>query len=156
MSSRYSRVNTSEQLEVDTDEKKAQRRRTQRISSKVNAAFWVLLAGAVIYYVDFIEVALHDESVKRGPLNAAVVCLTVILVLLLYLCVYLPHFEKITDHKMWDVHCPNVIPTMTFLGVLCLILMNVAFWPVWGLLTPLLVFLLMMGFLLLGHFVPSI
>jgi hypothetical protein len=155
MASRYSRVKTEEPSESDRDAKKAQRERIERIQSKVNAGFWVLSAGGLMYYVDFFNVALNDESVKRVPFNAAIACLTINFILYLYLSIYLPYFKKIHDAKMWEVECPNVIPTMTFFGVTCLVLTNVAFWPVWGLLTPLLVFVCMMGFLLGGHFVPS-
>ena len=149
-------MNTNEDgAAADHDAKKKHSERVERIQSKVNAALWVGLAGAAIYYVDFFNVAFHDERVKRTPLNVCIVCLTINLSLGLYLSVYLPYFEKIRDHKMWDIHCPNVIPTITFCGILTLILGNVAFWPVWGFLTPLLIFLLMMGVLLVGHFIPS-
>jgi hypothetical protein len=155
MSSRYSRLQTFEPKESATDAKKVQAERVERIQAKVHAFFWVALAIGAIYYVDFLNVAMHNETVRRGALNASVVCLACNICLICYLVIYLPIFEKIKDHKMWDIHCPNVIPIITVLGLTAIVLLNVAFWPVWGLLTPLLIFFLTMGFLLVGHFIPS-
>jgi len=155
MSSRYSRLQTSEPKESAGDAKKVQAERVERIQAKVHAFVWVALAVGSMYYVDFLNVAMNSDQVRRGCLNASVVCLTGNLCLIGYLVVYLPLFENIKDHKMWDIHCPNVIPICTVLGLSTIVLLNISFWPVWGLLTPVLIFFMTMGFLLVGHFIPS-
>jgi len=155
MSSRYSRLQTSEPKESVGDAKKVQAERVERIQAKVHAFVWVGLAVGAMYYVDFFNVAMNNDSVRRGCLNASVACLVCVLCLMSYLIIYLPLFENIRDHKMWDIHCPNVIPIICVLGLSNIVLMNLAFWPVWGLLTPVLIFFMTMGFLLVGHFIPT-
>jgi len=154
MSSRYSRLQTSEPKESVGDAKKVQAKHVERIQAKVHAFVWVALAIGSMYYVDFVDVAMNNDKVRRGCLNASVVCLVCNLCLLCYLIIYLPLFESIHS-QMWDIHCPNVIPILTVLGLSTIVLLNIAFWPVWGLLTPVLIFFMTMGFLLVGHFIPS-
>lgn len=154
MSSRYTRIQTSES-EEEVDTKKIHAERVERIQTKIHAAIWVSLAVATIYYTDFIKVILTDERVNRTPLNLAIVSMVTIASILVYLCIYLPIFEKIKDYRMWDVHCPNMIPMLTGAGVCCIVSLVVAMWPVWGLLSPFLVFFLMMGFMFVAHFIPS-
>lgn len=145
--------NASEGVEADAKKKHAER--VERIQTKIHAALWVIVAGAVIYYTDFIKIILTDERINRVPLNLAVVAMVVIFAILFYLCIYLPIFEKINDYRMWEVHCPNMIPMMTGAGAVCVISLMTAMWPVWGLLSPVLVFFLMMGFMFIAHFIPS-
>ena len=125
MSSRYTRIQTSES-EEEADTKKIHAERVERIQTKIHAAIWVSLAMATIYYTDFIKVILTDERVNRTPLNLAIVSMVVIACILVYLCIYLPIFEKIKDYRMWDVHCPNMIPMLTGAGVCCIVSLVVA------------------------------
>jgi len=54
----------------------------------------------------------------------------------------------------WDIYCPGMIPSATALGIASLILSMLAFWPIWGLLTPLVIITLCMGILFSAHFIP--
>jgi hypothetical protein len=137
------------------DAKKAHARRIERIQTKVHALFWVCAAIGIVYYTDFIKIILTDERVRRTPLNFAVVAMVIVMSVLLYLCVYLPVVLKISDYRMWEIHCPNMIPILTAAGAVCIVSLIVAMWPVWGMLSPVLVFFLMMGFMFLAHFMPS-
>lgn len=154
MSSRYTRLNTSENG-GEADSKKKHAERVERIQTKIHALIWVSLAVATVYYTDFIKVILTDKRINRMPLNLSIVSMVIVVAILVYLCVYLPIFEKIRDYRMWDIHCPNMIPMLTGAGASCIVSLVVAMWPVWGLLSPLLVFFLMMGFMFLAHFIPS-
>ena len=59
---------------------------------------------------------------------------------LLYLTVWLPVVMKNTIP--WDIYCPRMIPAATLFGVMSIVFFMVAFWPLWGLLTPLVMFFL--------------
>ena len=54
----------------------------------------------------------------------------------------------------WNVYCPRVIPTMTVLGLTCGFSLIRGLWPVWGLLTPLILGLVAMACLMSLHFIP--
>ena len=88
----------------------------------------------------------------RWALNLAVLLFFCNIGIFLYLAVWLPYVMKIT--APWDVYCPNMIPTATGLGVTSLILAMIAFWPVWGMLSPLFIVILAIGLLFSAHFIP--
>jgi hypothetical protein len=115
---------------------------------------WVTVAVVVARFTNFFPVIFSDERVNRPVLLTAFVCLVVNTVLVLYLTVYLPKVKKLTDSSAWDVYCPNVIPSMTFVGIVCAILLVRATWPVWGFLAPLILGLEAMGALFALHFIP--
>lgn len=89
---------------------------------------------------------------NRISLNLAIVCFVANMGIIFYLTLYLPLIAKVTTP--WEIYCPQMIPTSTALGIICLILLNIAFWPIWGLLTPLILMILLMGFLFSTHFIP--
>lgn len=160
MSSRasaYKPLNTQEPNDVEnSNAKKARAQMVDRIQAKIHALFWLCASVGTCYYVDFFDVAINNEDVRRTVLNLGVVFFACMLCLVGYLGIYLPVFKNIKDQKMWEIYCPNVIPTITFLGVGTIVLFHVAFWPVWGLLTPLIMFIFSLGLLLCGHFLPSL
>ena len=154
MSSRYSRLQASVDGE-EADTKKKHAERVDRIQTKIHAFIWVFLATVIVYYTDFIKVILTYERVNRLSLNLSLISIVIIVSILFYLCAYLPIFENIRDYRIWEIHCPNMIPILTGAGTFCVVTTVVAMWPVWGLLSPLFVFFLMMGFMFLAHFIPS-
>jgi len=148
---RYRKVQSSEQ-DNEEEAKKQRAERIEKLNSKLHALFWVLCACGILYATDLPRVAFTDERVNRLSLNLAVVCFTANFGIVLYLTLYLPLIAKVT--APWEVYCPNMIPTATGLGFACVVLLMVAFWPVYGLITPLLIAILLMGFLFVAHFVP--
>jgi hypothetical protein len=54
----------------------------------------------------------------------------------------------------WDIYCPNMIPISTGLAVSCMVLLMVAFWPVWGMLSPIYITVMVMGLIFSAHFIP--
>lgn len=58
------------------------------------------------------------------------------------------------NHTPWNIYCPNLVPTAAGLSVVSFIAFIVAFWPVWGLLSPFFVTFLMMGVVFSAHFIP--
>jgi len=151
MSARYRRVPVGELGEAE-EAKKARAERIDYITAKVHAVFWVGTAIAIIYFTDLINVALHDDRVNRISLNLSIVCLAANLGIIVYATLWLPLVMRVTVSI--DVYSPRIIPVATGIGVLCVLLLMVAFWPIFGLLTPFLVFFLLFGFLFSAHFVP--
>lgn len=174
---RYRRV---AQAETGEDEsKKIRAERADRISAKLHALVWVLAAIGVIYFTDFFNLVHSDKLNRlvfldatlsilvdrfnitctskprlflRFALNLAIICFFTNVGIFLYLTVWLPLVLKIT--APWDVYCPNMIPMSTGLGVAFSLLFIIAFWPVWGILTPLYVAILLIGLIFSAHFVP--
>ena len=171
MTARYRRIPLSEESELNGEEiKKRRAENVERITAKLHALFWVAIAAVVLYYSDILQVGIHDQRVKRSVifctsffihviffplrpyLNIAVACLVANICIMIYLTIWLPLVLKVTIS--WDIYCPRMIPTSTLLGILCLLFLVVAFWPVWGLLTPLIIIILFMGLLFSTHFIP--
>jgi hypothetical protein len=119
-----------------------------------SAVVWVVLALLVGRWTHFPKVILSDERVVRPVLHLAFVGLGINTIMLLYLTVYLPKVKNITDSAAWDVYCPRVVPSMTFVGVITAFLMIRATWPVWGFLAPMVLGLECLGSLFALHFVP--
>ena len=155
----------------------------ERINSKIHAAVWVIVAVVVAHFTDIFNVAMHSEEINRFGrynisimnvtkavmcinlllfchlavfhricLNLAIVLITANIGIMLYLTLWLPLIEKIT--VPWDVYCPSMIPISTGLGVSSIVLLIITFWPIWGLLSPLILFILVFGVLFSTHFIP--
>ena len=148
---RYRRVARDEDNEAE-DKKKAQSDRIERFTAKLHALFWVCLSIFVVYYTELLEVALYGEKVDRLSLNLAIISTMITTTIILYLTFWLPLVLKVTIP--WEVYCPRMIPAATFFGILSFILYLFAFWPRFGLLTPLITITISMGLLFSTHFVP--
>jgi hypothetical protein len=94
-----------------------------------------------------------DSHALQQLLQVVALLLGVQVVLATYLCVYLPYFKQL-DSSAWPVYCPRVIPTASGLGVLMVVLLIRACWPVWGFLTPLILGIQFMGLLFVSQLIP--
>ena len=142
----------SETTEVEEANKKKRGERIDRITAKLHALVWVVLSISIILYTNLLNVAYSDERVNRYSLNFAVVCFVANMGIVLYLTLYLPLVLKVT--APWEIYCPHLIPISTVLGLLVVFLLVVAFYPIYGMLTPLIIGILLMGFLFSSHFLP--
>ena len=86
------------------------------ISTKIHAAGWIIVASALIYFLEMIPVMLHDKRVARLYFNIGLVCFVINTVITLYLAIWLPRVMKNTLE--WSVYCPRMIPVATALGVI--------------------------------------
>ncbi|KAJ8606276.1 hypothetical protein CTAYLR_010319, partial [Chrysophaeum taylorii] len=170
----YHRVPTSEE-----EAKRNKRKRSEaaeHIATKIQALAWVAAGGFVMYQTDLPNVMMRDPNVNRVWFNIAAACFAMNCVLCFYLAVWLPYVQRI--HIEWSVYCPRVIPTMTIVGVMCSFSFDPAsylpsessgveclvfffccrlirgLWPVWGLLTPLILALTFMACIMSLHFIP--
>ncbi|KAJ0023081.1 hypothetical protein NQD34_002980 [Periophthalmus magnuspinnatus] len=107
-----------------------------------HSVFWIAAAVAVTYYVDFFSLLLHSDNINRWWLNVGLLLLSLCLSLALFCIVYLEWFKGISHY---DQEYPAVpaITTAAFIAASCSL--NLALWPLWSFLTPLLLFTQFMG-----------
>ncbi|XP_071483388.1 transmembrane protein 128-like [Diadema antillarum] len=114
--------------------------------------FWILGTFTIFYFTDFIPSMLYDPQVKRTWLFVGFGFLAINVSIAIYLIVFCSWMRKIND---WERHVPTAIPiaTCSFVcGSLCL---NIALWPVYGFLTPLMLFTIFMGFVVVVSLLPN-
>ena len=86
-------------------------------------------------------------------MNIATVTFTVNCFIMFYLTVWLPYVQKIDLE--WAVYCPRMIPTATVCGLVCGFSLLKGMWPLYHMLTPVILALEFMGFINVLHFIPS-
>ncbi|KAJ1461196.1 hypothetical protein M885DRAFT_508047 [Pelagophyceae sp. CCMP2097] len=144
---RYHAVGASEKVRRSQRSEAA-----ERVAVKIQALAWVILGAFVLVKVDVAFVLLQDANVDRFWLNIAVLCFAVNCVLCAYLTVWLPYVQRV--QLEWSVFCPRVIPAMTAFAVVCGFGLLRGLWPVWGLLTPVILAIVFMACLMSLHFIP--
>ena len=149
---RYSRVPTEDASANRAAAKQRRSELAERVATKIQAAAWVAAGAFVSYQTDLPTVLLSGADTNRFWCDVAAACFAANCVLCFYLTVWLPHVQRIDLE--WNVYCPRVIPTMTVLGLTCGFSSVRGLWPVWGLLTPLILALVAMACLMSLHFIP--
>lgn len=95
------------------------------------------------------------SSSRSYALNLAMFSFAIMFMLFLYLSIWLPVVQKVNVNTVpWEIYCPNVIPASTAAGVVFYISLVVAFWPAWGMLSPLFIGFLCIGAIFSAHFIP--
>ena len=126
-----------------------------RLSKQNFEVAWVILAVLVARWTSFFTTIWSGEKANRGLIRLAAVGFGINAVLFLYLSVYLPRVKGLVNSSAWSVYCPRVIPSMTGVGVLTILILIRATWPVWGFLAPLILGIQFMGALMSLHFIPT-
>jgi hypothetical protein len=124
----------------------------EAIQNKIWAVLWTGAMVAVLYYTDFFRVCLTSDRVNRVWFNLSLLCWGVDGACMCYLGIYLPW--KGIDLE-WNVYCPRVIPVASAAMVLGGLFMLFGLWPVWGFITPFILGINGIGFLMSLHFVPA-
>ncbi|XP_010001408.1 PREDICTED: transmembrane protein 128 [Chaetura pelagica] len=110
----------------------------------VHSTFWILASIAVTYYFDFIKTV---KETADSWWFACGCCLFAVCFCVAFFCIlYLEWYRGILDY---DARYPALIPitTATFIaGAVCF---NIALWPAWSFMTPLLLFIQFMGIVML-------
>ncbi|CAG9316993.1 unnamed protein product [Blepharisma stoltei] len=119
------------------------------LNGRLQALAWVAGAVAVLYYTNFFYVAWENEMVNRFFFALTLITFGIYSSMIIYASFFLPTYEPV------EVTAPRLIPVATAIGVLCFICAHIAFWPVWGLLTPGILITLMIGYLMAGSFLPK-
>lgn len=138
------------------------RSQSERISDKLHALAWVVVAYAISSYTRLFHTVFTDERIIRPIFHISIVLFSINIVLTLYLTVYLPFKFPVTPtHKtpasspaFWEVYCPRVVPTMTACGIIGSFLLVRACYPVWGFLAPFILGVVALGMFFSLHFIP--
>jgi hypothetical protein len=122
-----------------------------RLSNASNLAqdfFWMTSAIAVLYYTNFFLVIWESDAVNRLFFGFSLLGFGIFATI----TVYASFFTG--KHDIIEVVAPNLIPIATAVGVFTYICAHVAFWPVWGWMTPLILFVQMFGYMIAGSYMP--
>ncbi|KAL0053788.1 hypothetical protein WJX82_010785 [Trebouxia sp. C0006] len=128
--------------------------------SKAESLIWVLLASAVLVYGngrhDLITVVLHHPSVWRKGYYLGIAGLCVNMLVFLHLAIWGPLLSSPKEPVSNITHkSPIAIHIGTAAGLSASIGFLTALWPVWSWLTPLILFVLFMGFIMGVQLLPS-
>jgi hypothetical protein len=124
------------------------------LETKIFALLCIAIGGYLVYYSNFFKVLYQHSQVDAGYFYTSLSLYLGAVGVMLYLCVYLPHFKHIEEDK-WDSYCPNMIPLASFLGVTGMITLVICVWDVWGWLSIPLILFIKLGFVMTAHFAPS-
>lgn len=123
-----------------------------KILAYIKSAIFVGIAIAVIYYSNFFHHLFTNPKVNPLFFEICVAAYTIIILLILYISFILPVFFGVKDIEEYN---PKLIPIGAVTGVVAVVSLLIAIWPVWGW-TSLLIFLsLWKGFFGLSIFLPG-
>ncbi|NP_001134319.1 transmembrane protein 128 isoform X1 [Salmo salar] len=111
-----------------------------------HSVFWIVASVGLTYYFDFLRVITENGDIRSWWFNVGVILLGICLALAMFCIVYLEWFKGI---QHYDHEYPAIPPitTAAFLAASCSF--NIALWPVWSFLTPVLLFTQFMGVVML-------
>ncbi|XP_065515456.1 transmembrane protein 128 [Lathamus discolor] len=112
----------------------------------IHSAFWILASIAVTYYFDFFKTVKETIQADSWWLASGSCLLATCLSVAFYCILYLEWYCGIEDY---DTQYPALIPITTATFIAAAICFNVALWPVWSFMTPLLLFIQFMGVVML-------
>ncbi|XP_041744603.1 transmembrane protein 128 [Coregonus clupeaformis] len=123
---------------------KSQEEKDAKPLSRINrhSVFWIVASVGLTYYFDFLRVLMENEDIKSWWFNVGVILLGICLSLATFCIVYLEWFKGI---KHYDQEYPAIAPITTAAFIAASCSFNIALWPVWSFLTPVLLFTQFMG-----------
>ncbi|XP_067386418.1 transmembrane protein 128 isoform X1 [Emydura macquarii macquarii] len=111
-----------------------------------HSAFWILASIAVTYYVEFFKTLKETIQADSWCFVLGSCLLVASLAIAFYCIIYLEWYCGIEDY---DAQYPVLIPITTATFIAAAVCFNIALWPVWSFLTPLLLFTQFMGVVML-------
>uniref|UniRef100_A0A8C0BNU8 Transmembrane protein 128 n=1 Tax=Buteo japonicus TaxID=224669 RepID=A0A8C0BNU8_9AVES len=112
----------------------------------IHSAFWILASIAVTYYFDFFKTVKETIQADSWWFASGSCLLAACLSVAFYCILYLEWYCGIEDY---DTQYPALIPITTATFIAAAICFNIALWPVWSFMTPLLLFIQFMGVVML-------
>lgn len=70
MTVRYRRIPQNEPEEIEETNKKMRAERMERISSKLHAFVWILVAAFIIYYTNMVNLLFSDKINRYNKINS--------------------------------------------------------------------------------------
>lgn len=115
-----------------------------RIIANLETLFWIGLAASVIYYTDFFRVVFTDPAVNIYWFRGGLLLIGINATIGIYLVFGVGYWKQVHVSE-WEKHVPWAIPVASGAAILSAISLTVGLWPVWGLLTPVLVFVILVS-----------
>lgn len=138
------------QKDLERDERKRKWvARLNRLGDRGHQLFWMAAAIAVLYYSNFFTVIFTHAGVNPVFFAVTLIGFGLFASMTLYAVFGLPQDEEI------EVVAPRLVPTATAVAFTTFLTALIAFWPVWGWYTPLIMLVLLMGMLMSGQLMPS-
>lgn len=117
---------------------------------------WLAACTFLLYFGDShhncFHILLHNARIHLQPLLVGYLCLAVGGCIYLYLAVWCRHVAR--DRRSFDILAPGAVPTAILLGIGAFILFTYALWPVWGVLTLPILYVLFMGVVVVSPYLP--
>lgn len=123
--------------------------RFNHFSNSAHAAFWIISCIAVTYYTNFYSTIWQHPNINSPFFAITLACSGAFLTLISYAAFFTPKHEEI------EVIAPNLIPTATIVALVTFVTANLAFWEIWGWMTPGLLITLVFGHLIAGSLLPK-
>ena len=98
----------------------------------IKNGFWVCLSVFVIYYSNFFHHLFLNPNINETFFQISMAGYTMIVMLIIYTTFVLPIFYGINSIQEYN---PKLIPVGVVVGVVAVISLLIAIWPVWGFLT---------------------
>jgi hypothetical protein len=118
----------------------------------LKSTIWIGVAIAVIYYSNFFHHLFRNPKVNPLFFEISMAGYTIIILLILYTTFILPVFYGVNDIEEYN---PKLIPIGAVSGVIAVISLLIAIWPVWGFSSILIFLSLWKGFFGMSVFLPG-
>ena len=123
--------------------------RLNHISDRVHSIAWVLASVFVVYYSNFFHNIWENEKINNLFFAMSLISFGVFSSISVYATFLTPSFDDL------EITSPRLIPAATIFGFICFNSTLIAIWPVWGWYSPPMLVTMMMGYLMVGTFLPK-
>lgn len=123
-----------------------------KILDYIKSAIWIAIAGAVIYYSNFFHHLFNNQKINPLFFEICVAAYVISILLVIYISLILPVFFGVNQVEQYN---PKLIPIGAVVGVVAVISLLVAIWPVWGFSSLLIFICIWKGFFGLAIFLPG-
>lgn len=130
------------------------RTKTDNYKYSIQNIMWLMVAIAVFYYTDFYFVVRYDIRVNRFWFNLGALLVLVTVSIAAFLIVWLSFIKKVHSDD-WERLYPSAIPLATASSIMSGIFLTVGLWPLWNIFTPVILFVLFMGFIVTVAMLPN-
>ena len=124
-----------------------------KIIISIENLLWLSASGLTLYYTDIINALKVDSRINNTAFTWSIVSTCIPLLIFSYLIVWCSWIKGIHSDS-WEVYSPYSIPVATLSGVVSSICWIVTLYGVYGYKTPLILFILFMGFVTLIALMP--
>ncbi|KAL5020862.1 hypothetical protein ScPMuIL_000017 [Solemya velum] len=153
-----SKLRLSDNVDEETQKKiDAEISKYRRVESaySIQNVLWLISAFAVFYYTDMVNALRYDRRIDRTWLNAGLLSVGITVSISLFLIIWVSCVKK-RHSDDWERLYPAAIPIATAAFILGGICLTKGLWPIWSIFTPVILFVLFMGFVVTVAMLPNL